>query len=166
MQDIVGGILQTLELRGIARGGLHILGQITLPLSLSPATRRRVKLIGKAISINLRKNVTSAAQSIFDVGHGWGAQACLEFVIPYLRGGLRVIGETAEQFEEVPVALEFVVVITVLGREEIKRLQVMGLSGHLSCQRFVNIETIRIPEMSALCEASYVFRATPKQYAH
>ena len=65
--------------------------------------------------------------------------------------------------EEMPVALELVIVVAVLRLQQVERLHVVRLGLHLGGQRLVHLEAVAVVEVGALGEAAGVLRIAPQQ---
>ena len=82
-----------------------------------------------------------------------------------LRRRVRVVAQPAEHLEEMPVALELVVVVAMGGRQQVERLRVVRLGLHLRAERLVHLEAVAVVEAGAFGEAARVVRIAPQQHA-
>jgi hypothetical protein len=87
-------------------------------------------------------------QSAFALGCRVLAEARLELPLPHDGGRIGIIADAAEDLEEMPVAFEVVVVIAVLGIQQIEGRPIVRLGLHLRAELFVHLETVAIVEMS------------------
>src|SRR4029079_12190555 len=81
------------------------------------------------------QNPAGAMERLFNKRSGLGAEAPLEFAVEHLARRIGVVAHAAERLEEVPIALELVVVVAVRLVEQRKRLGVVRLAFHLAGER-------------------------------
>src|ERR1700741_1922735 len=112
--SVIRGIANTSKLRDVARLRLGICGQVSLPLTLWPTACRGEMIRWQTIGNNVWKNLTCTVQTLLDIGRRILPEAVVKLPVPLLRRSIRIVGKTAKDLEEVPITLEFIIVVAVL----------------------------------------------------
>src|ERR1017187_5423705 len=103
-------LVETGELLDIAALGPGVGGQVPEPLLLRPAARHREGAVRIARGDNARQDPACLVQSFLDEGRGVLAEALLKLPLPDFRGRVGIVAHAPERLEEMPVALELVIV--------------------------------------------------------
>ena len=103
-------------------------------------------------------------QSLLHERRGVLAEPPFKLAPPDIRRGVGVVAQPAEDLEEMPVALELVVVVAMRGLQQVERLGVVRLRLHLGAQRLVDLEAVAVVEVRAFRKATRVIRVAPQQH--